>query len=777
MAKLKTTQLRRKFDSPKLKFKSTKDIEPCTTIIGQPRGVMAIEFGIEMQSPGYNIYVLGESGTGRTTTIKKFIEGRVENQPVPNDWIYVNNFQSPHSPLALELPAGEGCRLRDSLEECISRLRQELSRAFDNQQFRDEALAMRQQLEAERQQLMNVFQRQANSQGAALIQTPEGFRILPTKEGEPLDAEKFNALPDEEKESWRVLQNKLEKELAAVMYQARAIENSAQDRMEQLVQRVGASVVDVAITEVAGQFEKQTVLKDYFQQLREDILKNINLFRQAATPEGAAQMPPAWFRRYQVNVVIDHKLSKKAPVIVEYDPTLPRLLGRVEHEGRPGGAVVTDFTLIRAGALHAANGGYLVLRARDLFAAPLAYEALKRALLGNAVRPDDPAIRGGAATRTLDPQSIPLDIKVILIGPPALYYQLAGLDEDFDAIFKVMADFDQTIERNEENEMEYATFISARVDEKKLKPFDRSAIGKVIEYGSRLASDQKRLSTRFGDISDLLSEADHWAEKAGKKKVVAADVTKAVETRIYMRNRIENRMREGVLDKKQLLTTTGAKVGQINGLAVSQVGDYAFGHPSRLTVRTYVGKKGVVAIDREVNMAGAIHNKGVMILTGYLGGQYAADHPLSLSAQITFEQNYGGVDGDSASSTELYALLSSLTNIPVNQSIAVTGSVNQYGEVQAIGGATQKVEGWYEVCLDQGLTGEQGAMIPASNVADLMLRDEVVAAVEEGKFHLWAVETIDEGIEIMLGEEAAVVHEKAQTKLTELAKKMAEYDG
>ncbi|MFK7803734.1 MAG: AAA family ATPase [Anaerolineae bacterium] len=777
MAKLKTTQLRRKFDSPKLKFKSTKDIEPCTTIIGQPRGVMAIEFGIEMQSPGYNIYVLGESGTGRTTTIKKFIEGRVENQPVPNDWIYVNNFQSPHSPLALELPAGEGCRLRDSLEECISRLRQELSRAFDNQQFRDEALAMRQQLEAERQQLMNVFQRQANSQGAALIQTPEGFRILPTKEGEPLDAEKFNALPDEEKESWRILQNKLEKELAAVMYQARAIENSAQDRMEQLVQRVGASVVDVAITEVAGQFEKQTVLKDYFQQLREDILKNINLFRQAATPEGAAQMPPAWFRRYQVNVVIDHKLSKKAPVIVEYDPTLPRLLGRVEHEGRSGGAVVTDFTLIRAGALHAANGGYLVLRARDLFAAPLAYEALKRALLGNAVRPDDPAIRGGAATRTLDPQSIPLDIKVILIGPPALYYQLAGLDEDFDAIFKVMADFDQTIERNEENEMEYATFISARVDEKKLKPFDRSAIGKIIEYGSRLASDQKRLSTRFGDISDLLSEADHWAEKAGKKKVVAADVTKAVETRIYMRNRIENRMREGVLDKKQLLTTTGAKVGQINGLAVSQVGDYAFGHPSRLTVRTYVGKKGVVAIDREVNMAGAIHNKGVMILTGYLGGQYAADHPLSLSAQITFEQNYGGVDGDSASSTELYALLSSLTNIPVNQSIAVTGSVNQYGEVQAIGGATHKVEGWYEVCLDQGLTGEQGAMIPASNVADLMLRDEVVAAVEEGKFHLWAVETIDEGIEIMLGEEAAVVHEKAQTKLTELAKKMAEYDG
>ncbi|MEM7292433.1 MAG: ATP-binding protein, partial [Pseudomonadota bacterium] len=475
MAKLKTSQLRRTFDSPDLKFKSTEDIKPCTTIIGQPRGVMAIEFGIEMQSPGYNIFVLGESGTGRTTTIKKFIEGQVKDQPVPNDWIYVNNFQSPHSPLAIELPAGEGCRLRDTLDEAIGRLRQELSRAFDNEQFRNEALAMRQQLEAERQQLMNVFQRQANSQGAALMQTPEGFRILPTKEGQPLDADGFNALSDEEKEAWRVLQNKLEKELADVMYQARDIENSAQDRMEDLIQRVGASVVDIAIGELTKQFEAHTALKDYFQQLRDDILKNINLFRHGEAQNGQQQVPQEWFRRYQINVIIDHKMSTKAPVIVEYDPTLPRLMGRVEHEGRPGGAVVTDFTLLRPGALHSANGGYLVLRARDLFSTPMAYEALKRALLGNAVRPDDPAIRGGAATRTLDPQPIPLNIKVILIGPPSLYYQLAGLDEDFDSIFKVMADFDQTIERNSENEMEYATFVSARIDEKGLKPFDRSA--------------------------------------------------------------------------------------------------------------------------------------------------------------------------------------------------------------------------------------------------------------------------------------------------------------
>lgn len=778
MPKLNSTQLRRTFDSPELKFKTSADITPSSTIIGQPRGVMAIEFGIEMQSPGYNIFVLGESGTGRTTTIQKYIEGRIADQPVPNDWIYVNNFQSPHSPFALELPAGEGCRLRDMMDETVGRLRTELTRAFDNEQFRNEALAMRQRLEAERTQLFTIFQRQANSQGAAVMQTPEGFRILPTKDGQPLDPDAFSALSEEEQAAWQELQNKLEKELANVMYAAREIQNSAQDRMDELVQRVAASVVDVAISELQDQFSQHQGLSPYFESVREDILKNVSIFQQAAAAEGQPQMqvPEEWFRRYKINALINHKDSQSAPVIVEYDPSLPRLLGRVEHEGRPGGAVVTDFTLLRAGALHKANGGYLVLRARDLFATPMSYEALKRALLGNAVRPDDPAIRGGAATRTLDPQAIPLNVKVILVGPPALYYQLAGLDEDFDSIFKVMADFDATIERTAENEMEYATFIAARIKEKGLRPFDRSAIGKVIEYGSRLAGTQKRLSTKFGDITDLMTESNYWAGKGEPDHVTAADVTQAIKTRSYMRNRIENRMREGVLDKKQLLEVTGSKVGQINGLAVSQIGDYAFGHPSRLTVRTYVGNKGVVAIDREVNMAGAIHNKGVLILTGYLGGQYAIDHPLSLSAKITFEQNYGGVDGDSASSTELYALLSSLTGIPIKQNIAVTGSVNQYGEVQAIGGATEKVEGWYEVCLDQGLTGEQGAMIPASNVADLMLREDVVAAVEDGKFHLWSVETIDEGIEIMMGVPAAQVHEKAKAKLKELADKMASYD-
>lgn len=772
---LTPAQLRRKFDPSQFEFASTNEIDPCTTIIGQERGVAAIEFGMEMQSHGYNIYVLGESGTGRTSAIKSFVEQRAASEPVPSDWVYVNNFQMAHEPIVIELPAGEGCRLRDTLSGVIGRIRTELPSAFDTQQFRDEVLLMRQQMQAESAGLFEAFQKVAMSRGAALIQTSEGFRIVPAPEGQPLDPDAFNALTDEQKAIWRDVQNELEKGLTAVVFQARDIENSAQKRMEQLVERVARGIVERDFSALREAFAQYPSLLTYVDSVCDDILRNVNNFRPQ--PEGAqqARLHPDWFRRYEVNVIIDHKASKHAPVIVELEPSLSRLLGRVEHEARPGGAVVTDFTLLRAGALHAANGGYLVLRARDLGNAMGAYDALKRALIGNQVRPDDPAIRGGAATLTLDPQPIPLSIKVILIGPPSLYYQLAGGDEDFATVFKVMADFDHSIERTQENEIAYATFIAARCADELLMPFERDAIGKVIEYGSRLAGTQKKLSTRFGIIADLVREANHWAKKVGEEVVSAENVHTAIKNRFFLRNRIETRMRESVEDKKQLITTRGLKVGQINGLAVSQIGDHAFGHPSRLTTRTYVGKRGVVAIDREVNMAGAIHNKGLMTLVGYLGGQYAHDHPLSLSAQITFEQNYGGIDGDSASSTELYALLSSLSETPIRQSIAVTGSVNQYGEVQAIGGATQKVEGWFEVCKVQGLTGDQGAMIPASNVADLMLRDEVVEAVEAGQFHVWAVDSIDAGIEILMGISADKIHKQVQTKLRNLAETLAEY--
>jgi lon-related putative ATP-dependent protease len=425
--------------------------------------------------------------------------------------------------------------------------------------------------------------------------------------------------------------------------------------------------------------------------------------------------------------------------------------------------------------LHLANGGYLVLRARDLFTEPGAWEALKRTLVERAVRPDDPVTRSGALARSLEPEAIPLDIKVILVGPPGLYYELHAMDEDFQTIFKVMADFDETVPRTAENELEYARFIARRSREEGLLHLDRSAVGRVVEYGSRLAGTQNKLSTRFGNIADLVRESDYWARDAGHDLVTAGDVERAIDHGEYLRNRIETRMREQLLEGKQLVATDGAIVGQINGLSISQIGDHVFGHPSRVTTRTYVGKQGVVQIDREVELAGAIHNKGVLTLVGYLGGHYAGDQPLSLSAQITFEQNYGGIEGDSASSTELYALLSSLSGIPIKQSIAVTGSVNQLGTIQAIGGVTQKVEGWFNVCKERGLTGEHGVLIPAANVNDLMLRLAVVEAVSAGQFHVWAVESVDEGIEILTGLPGDEVHAAAKARLKSLAEILEQY--
>ena len=560
------------------------------------------------------------------------------------------------------------------------------------------------------------------------------------------------------------------------MFAVRDLDSKTSEQVKALVERVGRTVIDVALNGIQTRYADLPQLTPFFQAVENDIVASIRRFGDGDSNGAEDEVPPEWFRRYKVNVIIDNLDNKQAPVVAEYDPQLSRLVGRVEHEARYGGAVVTDFTLLRGGALHSANGGYLILRARDLFAEPGAWEALKRALVGGELRPDDPAIRGGAPTRTLDPDPIPLQVKVILIGPPLLYYMLLDADEDFASIFKVMADFDYEVERTPENELDYAHFIGRLCHDEKLRHLTADAVGQIIEYSARLAGTQNRLSTRFGQLADLVREANHWAVQGGRDIVSREDVKLAIDNRRYLRNRVEMRLLEMLLDGKRLIATDGEVVGQINALTVSQIGEHSFGQPSRVTVRTFVGKHGVIQIDREVALAGPIHNKGVMTLVGYLGGQYADDYPLSLNAQITFEQSYGGVDGDSASSTELYALLSSLANIPIKQSIAVTGSVNQHGEIQPIGGVTQKVEGWFKVCQQRGLTGEQGCMIPASNVQDLMLDGMIVAAVSAGQFHIWAVRTVDEGIELLTGRSAGDVHTAVAARLHELAEKMRHYE-
>lgn len=768
-------QLRRSYDPAGLGFATTAEVEPATRIIGQPRGVKAIEFGLNMKTPGYNIYVLGASGTGRTTAIQQYVEDRAASDPVPTDWVYVHNFVEPDKPVAISLPAGSGGLLRDSLQQLIRQLRGEIARAFDNEAFRDAVLQIQHDMVDKREAIFLQVQRAAQKVNALLISSAEGLQIVPAENNKPLQPQEFQALPDEQKAAWRKTQQALQHDLNEAVYQAHKLEAEAEDQLEDLKKRVAGSVVDVALSGLEDQFTTNDKVSTYLAEVHKDILDNVDLFR---SEEDNAETPihPPQFRRYQVNVLVDHKTSERAPVLVDFNPTLPRLLGRVEHEARHGGAVVTDFTLIRPGTLHSANGGYIVLRARDVFSEPGAWEALKRSLVGAAVRPDDPATRGGRAIRTLDPETIPLDVKVILIGPATLYYQLHALDEDFRATFKVMADFDQRLERTSENERDYAIFIATRVQEENLLHLEQAAVGRVIEYGSRLAGTQRKLSTRFGHIADLVREATYWASAAGRELVTVDDVENAIDNRDYLQNRIETRMRESLSEGKQLISTSGSFAGQINGLTVQQVGEHAFGHPSRVTARTFVGEEGVIQIDREADLAGSLHDKGLYTLIGYLGGQYASDLPLSLSAQITFEQNYGEIDGDSASSTELYALLSSLSAVPIEQGIAVTGSVNQWGEIQAIGGVTEKVEGWFAVCNEQGLTGDQGVLIPAANVSDLMLHISVVDAVHQGQFHIWAVSNVDQGLEVLTGKHAESIHKAAKKRLRELALTLKEFE-
>ena len=773
---LSPEQLRRSYDPASLNFQTTAEVAAATRIIGQPRGVKAIDFGLNMKTKGYNIYVLGASGTGRTTAIQKFVEDHAAAAPVPSDWVYVHNFLEPDKPIAIALPAGKAGEFRDTLQMLVKQLRGEIARAFDNQAFRDEVLKIRHDMADQREATYRQVQNKAKEDNALLISSAEGLQIVPARDNKPLQSEEFAALSDEEKAAWRKVQQALQRDLNEAVFQARKLEAAAEDDLEALKNRVAGSVVGVALATIQEQYQDHEKVSAYLSELHKDILNHVDLFRAEEDDGDQKVNNPQQFRRYQVNVLVDHQNSSHAPVLVDFNPTLPRLLGRVEHEARHGGAVVTDFTLIRPGTLHNANGGYLVLRARDVFSEPGTWDALKRSLVGGEVRPDDPATRGGRAIRTLDPQPIPLTVKVVLIGPAGLYYDLHDMDEDFRTTFKVMADFDHRVERTPENERDYATFIATRVQEEDLLHLQQAAVGRVIEYGSRLAGTQRKLSTRFGHIADLVREANYWATIAGHEIVTVADVETAIDNRDYLQNRIETRMRESLKEGKQLVSTTGAVAGQINGLTVQQVGEHAFGHPSRVTARTFVGEEGVVQIDREADLAGSFHDKGLYTLIGYLGGQYAGDLPLSLSAQITFEQNYSEIDGDSASSTELYALISSLAAVPITQGIAVTGSVNQWGEIQAIGGVTEKVEGWFAVCQENGLTGEQGVLIPSSNVSDLMLRVAVVNAVDQGQFHIWAVDNVDQGLHVLTGRDAGDIHDAAKRRLKELAVTLKEFD-
>jgi lon-related putative ATP-dependent protease len=792
---LSPEQLRRACSVEHFNFKTTADLSPERKIIGQPRGVRAIEFGIDIRSPGFNIYVLGPSGTGRTTAISQFLEDRAITDEVPRDWVYVNNFKLPHQPNAISLSAGQGVRLRDDMASLIEYLRREIPRALETEEFQKEMEKHDLRFQEQRDQRFQAVQDAAHQQNLTIMQGPSGLAILPFIDGKPVPPEQIESLDAALVKQLEASRTEIAQLLEDAMRELHELEKQTNQAKRDLECAAAANVFDRQLAEMHATYADNYEVLTYLDAVRADVLDNLTLFKDSGSeeqPESPVQamMQAQYaaegqerFRKYRVNVMVDHSQTKGAPVVVEELPTYPNLVGRIEGEVRMG-ALRTDFTMIKPGALHQANGGYLVLNVIDLLKQPFSWDGLKHALNSAEIRIEDLALRMGAGVltpqQTIEPEPIPLNVKVVLLSPPQLYYLLYGIEEDFSELFKVKADFDSEMPRDNTGEDEYAVFIAARCSEENLLHFTPAAVGKVVEYGSWLVDDQNKLSTLFGTIADVVREAAYWASRADSDVVDAEHVRQAIQERDYRANELQERIQGRIADGTIFIDTEGEVVGQINGLSIVNLGDLAFGQPSRVTARIYMGKDGVIDIEREVEMSGPIHNKGVLTLRGYLGGQYATEHPLSMSASITFEQNYSGVEGDSAASTELYALLSALSALPLRQDIAVTGSVNQKGEVQPIGGATQKIEGFFDVCKARDLTGRQGVIIPRANAKDLMLREDVVEAVKTGQFHIYAVENVDQGIEILTGTPAGqrvedgsypegTVHHAVQARLRALA--------
>lgn len=760
LAELLPEALRRVCDPAELPFTTTEDLPPLGDIIGQARAMRALDFGTNVASHGFNIFALGLPGSGKTTIVRKFLERKAAEEPVPPDLCYVNNFADPHRPRALRLPPGRGEELRRDMAEFVSRCRQAIPKAFENEEYEREKNQLVSSFQARQAQEFERLQTYVREHGFALVKTPGGLILTPAVNGHPLSERELEQLSDEQREKVRRLREILEKEIERGLRAIREAEKEMRARLHELDVRTATFAIGHIVEELKAKYAGLDEVVDYLEAVQADVIENANEFRKTEESEAAgplaflAALPRPTFSRYQVNVLVDHSQSRGAPVIVESNPTYHNLIGRIEHQAAFG-AVYTDFTLIKPGALHRANGGYLIIPAREVLINPFAWDALKRALKDRCIRIEELGAQLSlVSTVTLEPQPIPLDVKIVLIGNPLLYYLLYAYDEDFQKLFKVKADFATMLDRTPENVMQYALFVAAICRQDGLRPFDREAVAAVVEHGARLAGDQEKLSARFGEIADLLHEANFWAGRNGHTHVTAADVRRAIEEKRHRSNLVEERLQEVIAQGTLMIDVTGEALGRVNGLSVVELGDYAFAYPSRVTAVVSAGRTGIVDIQREVKLGGPIHSKGVLILSAYLGHKYGQEQPLSLSASLVFEQSYSLVEGDSASLTETLALLSALSGIPLKQGIAVTGSINQHGQVQPVGGINEKIEGFFDACKARGLTGEQGVIIPAGNVRHLMLREDVVEAVRAGQFHIWPITTVDEGLELLTGRPA-----------------------
>ena len=765
-------QLYRPCDPGQFDFQTTEELAPLEEIIGQPRAVEAVRFGIDIRQDGYNIFALGAPGVGKRTVVLQYLMRRVAGEPPPLDWCYINNFDEPYKPKAMGLPAGRGPALRDDMNQFLEDLQGALVAAFESEEYRQGHQALQQQLAQQQEQAIQELQEKAKGFGLGVVPTPVGLSLVPLdNNGRPLPPHEASKLDAQRRQELEEASDRLQEQTQELIGKAPQYQRQARWREKQLRDEVAEHAVGPLIAELKKKYQGMAAAEAFLDAVMRDVIasnEELLAFWQhqtetgeeaAAAGQGPAVHPPVpqvlaqqpMLRRYRVNVLVSHDPAGGAPLVVEDHPNYPNLVGRVDYIAQMG-TLVADFNLIKGGALHRANGGYLILDVLKVLMQPAVWEALKRAVRGKEIRIESLGEALGLIhTVTLEPEPIPLDVKVVLLGSPLLYHLLRELDTEFAELFKVPADFQMAMDRNEDDQLLYARLIGTIARHDGLRPFGREAVARIIERGSRMASDGRKLSLHMRSLCDLLHEAHYWAGHNGNPAVRAEDVDCAISAQVYRSDRMREEIQEAILRNELMIDTQGQVVGQVNGLAVWPFGDFYFGRPNRITARVRMGSGEVVDIEREVALGGPLHSKGVLILSGFLAGRYARKMPLSLAASLVFEQSYGGTEGDSASSAELYALLSAIADVPIRQGLAVTGSVNQLGLVQAIGAVNEKIEGFFDICRQRGLSGEQGVLVPAANVEHLMLRGDVRQAVEDGKFHIYAVSTIDEGIELLTG--------------------------
>ncbi len=747
----------RKCDRRQFDFKDTSELDPLETVIGQERAVQAIDFGLNMKSAGYNIFVTGPVGTGKTTIVGEIVGQHAQREQRPPDWILVNNFSDAYRPVAIAVPSGCAHDFSRRMRKLVDELRQALPKAFSDKDFQERQAALQKQFTQSQETIFEALARKAAARALRINRTKIGYQTIALKNDQPITQEDFENLPEEEQRQLKENIRSFQEEIEAAETQSNQLAQEQQTQIEALMQEVALFLIRSRLNVIRKIFEGWPAIKAYLDAVQTDMLENVQYFlpsrEEGGGEDGANHQGGFDFKRYSVNVLTDRRRVQGAPVIFEPNPTYQNVFGHIEKRAYLG-TLKTDFTMVQAGSLLHANGGYLLMEVEAVMMNPMVWEALKRALQTKLLSIEDMASEMGYGVTSQRPEPIPLDVKVILLGSYTVFEQLQNFDSKFDKIFKVRADFDNEVDLTAETIQLYARFIGRVAREEQLLPFAPDGVAAMVEYGQRFAANQQKLSLRFGPIVGVLKEADYWARRTEAQAVVGAHIHQALQKRRFRYNLYEEKMAAAFEDGNVLLDVDDRVVGQVNALAVYQMGDIAFGRPSRITAETFMGEPHLVSIEREAELSGRTHSKGVMILSGYLGRTFAQHHPLGLSISIAFEQSYGPVDGDSASSTELYAILSSLADLPIHQGIAVTGSVNQKGEVQAIGGVNQKIEGYFDVCRKRGLSGRQGVLIPRANVKNLMLKKQVVDAVAAGQFHLYQVARVTEGIEILTGVEA-----------------------